>query len=197
MTIAVGSRVVKEVGDDREFYWRICYKGKKELVKVDDSSIYMADSNYVYLAQRGENGAEFREDMACALDIILTTINTRNRELEKHGIVIDYWDWGYESDYSYSTYCNVTISNTGNKTIKYIWFDFIAYDAVEERLTSFGKRVEKVKGIGPIETGFSGTYNFDSVFHSRVVETMSIASITIQYMDGTKKTIADPKKIMR
>jgi hypothetical protein len=196
-TVAIGSRIIQNDGNEELSFWRICYNGKKLLIPVDEKIVYMADSCFVYLTMRGEDGADFRDELACANDIFLQLHKKKEKELGKYGLIIEDWVWGYENEYSYSTYCNVTVKNTAKKTIKYLWFDFIAYDAVNERLTSYGRKVEKVKGIGPIEPGGAGTYNFDSVFHSRVVNEMSITSVIIQYMDGTKKIITPAIKVIR
>jgi hypothetical protein len=50
--------------------------------------------------------------------------------------------------------------------------------------------------VGPIEPEASGSYDFDYVWHSDLVEEAKITSIKIQYMDGSVKTITSIGSVM-
>ena len=53
-----------------------------------------------------------------------------------------------------------------------------------------------MKGVGPIKPEENGTYEYKYVWFTDLVETAKILSIKIQYMDGSFKTVVNPKEIM-
>ena len=62
-------------------------------------------------------------------------------------------------------------------------------------LTVVYKTEKTVQGIGPIDYSEKGSYNFESVLYSKVVESMKIKQIKIQFFDGTVKVISNPKSL--
>ena len=100
-----------------------------------------------------------------------------------------------ESEYTEGTSFSCTIENLSNKTVKYISFSLVGYNAVGDKVSERGVFTKVVKGIGPLEKGASGAYEFDYVWFTDLVETFDIVSIKIQYMDGTIKVISNPKTI--
>lgn len=86
-----------------------------------------------------------------------------------------------ETDYSKYPGFKVSIYNSKqNKTIKYLWFTLVAYNAVDDV-----EGTKTVKAIGPVEPHKTAEYNFETVFLSKVVDYCKISSIKIQYVDGS------------
>lgn len=87
-------------------------------------------------------------------------------------------------DYSF-TGAEFKILNFSRKTIKYITFNFYGKNAVKDRV---GKNVSR-KGIGPVESSGTGSWSFDNVWLTDIVQTLKLISVNIIYMDGTTKII--------
>ncbi|MBV8326688.1 hypothetical protein [Chryseobacterium sp.] len=95
-------------------------------------------------------------------------------------------------DYSF-TGAEFKILNFSKKTIKYITFNFYGKNAVKDRV---GVNISR-KGIGPVESLASGTWSFDNVWLTDIVQTLKLVSVNIIYMDGSKRlvTITDKHRI--
>jgi hypothetical protein len=97
--------------------------------------------------------------------------------MKKHSLLImdyeatvdDYW-----GGFSISFY------NASPKTIKYVWVTSTAYNAVNDPI-----QTKKVKCVGPIKSQDNGTYEFDDIFLTRVLDEVRLQKIEVQYMDGT------------
>jgi hypothetical protein len=113
-----------------------------------------------------------------------------------YGLCIFEWSHYDESEYTEGSSVKIQAYNTSNKTIKYIWFSFIGYNAVDDKVSSRGKVIQTYKGIGPIKPKTSASYTFEYVWLNDLVETAKISSIKIQYMDGSIKLISTPNKII-
>lgn len=96
-----------------------------------------------------------------------------------------------ESEHTEGTGFEVSVLNPTDKTIKYLTFNVIGYnavnDAVRDRIN--GGPIISVKGIGPIDPDESGSYNWKYMWHTDAVQTFKMPSITIQYMDGSTKLL--------
>lgn len=88
-------------------------------------------------------------------------------------------------DYSF-TGAEFKILNFSKKTIKYITFNFYGKNAVKDRV---GVNMSR-KGIGPVESLGSGSWSFDNVWLTDIVQTLKLVSVNIIYMDGTKRAVA-------
>lgn len=77
------------------------------------------------------------------------------------------------------------VFNASEKTIKYITFNFYGKNAVKDKV---GQLISR-KGIGPIEQYETGTWSFDTVWLTDIVQTLKLVSVNIIYMNGTSKTI--------
>ena len=66
-------------------------------------------------------------------------------------------------------------------------FTFSATNPVgDPALDNFtGKRTVTLRGIGPVEYGDFGEWDFEDAFYSRTVENFKITVIKIQFFDGT------------
>lgn len=113
------------------------------------------------------------------------------------GLVILNWEYYDESKYTSGTSVKIRIYNPTSKTIKYVWFTFAGYNAVGDRVIDSRRGATIVrKGIGPLKPGEEGSYVYEYVWFSDLVETAKIISAKVQYMDGTIKQINSPKDII-
>lgn len=110
-----------------------------------------------------------------------------------HGLVLYDYKFYDQSEYTNGTSARVTVYNPTRKTIKYVWFNFIAYNAVGDKVIDPASKKSLItrQGIGPIESNESGAYDFEYVWFTDIVHTAKIASIKVQYMDGTEKLITN------
>lgn len=100
-----------------------------------------------------------------------------------------------ESEYTKGTGVKVRIYNPSKKTIKYVWFSFSGYNTVGDRVSSRGKSLITTRGIGPIRPDEEGSYEYEYVWFTDIVESVKLTFIKLQYMDGTFKLIANPMAI--
>lgn len=77
--------------------------------------------------------------------------------------------------------------NFSAKKIKYIYITVRADNAVGDIVST-----RTVRAIGPIPNGEMGSYNYDSTFYSKIIETVRITSLKVQYFDGTTKLVTGP-----
>ena len=126
-------------------------------------------SRYRYLEERLENLTEFQKLSGKGL------------------MVLEAYPYDM-SEYTDGTGMKFRFLNTSKKTIKYITVNFIGYNAVDDPVTSEGKTLLTVKGIGPIDPFETGYYDFEYVWFSDIVEYSKVRSIVVQYTNGTSKT---------
>ena len=110
-------------------------------------------------------------------------------KIQEHGIALS----GFEvTGTDYSSGFKIVVGNHKNKTIKYVWITVNAINPVGDLVAT-----KTVRGIGPVTTGDFGTWTFDNVIYSKVVESLKITGIKIQYMDSSVKQIpgGDIKKL--
>lgn len=82
------------------------------------------------------------------------------------------------------------ILNLSKKDIKYITFNFYGKNPVKDKvLYRSGVYNVSRKGIGPIESYATGTWEFDDVWLTDIVEYLTLTSMNIIYMDGTSRVI--------
>lgn len=92
------------------------------------------------------------------------------------------------SEYTDGTGMKFSFLNTSKKTIKYISINFIGYNAVDDPVPSRGKTLLTRKGIGPIEPYETGSYDFEYVWFTDIIDYSKVRSIVVQYTNGTSKT---------
>lgn len=128
-------------------------------------------------------------------------IDSLNKEFEKSlnilrtkSIVLYNWSWSYPNEYSRSAEVSITVINPYKQKIKYLWFTFTAKNPVGDPIRDgiSGKTETTVQGIGPIEYSAKGSYQFENVFYSKVIETIKIKQIKIQFFDGSVKVLSNP-----
>ena len=88
--------------------------------------------------------------------------------------------------------------NTSTKTIKYVDFYFSIYNAVNDICLLDHNTIGNVRGVGPVETFDSGTWNWDRATHytSSDAVRMKVIKVIITYMDGSTKTLTGDKIII-
>jgi hypothetical protein len=139
------------------------------------------------ISQKIQEEKEKREvdSLRKELDKSLATFRSKNYVL---------WNWSWSSKYSSFANVDITVINPYKQKIKYLWFTFTATnpvgDPVKDGIT--GKAEITVRGIGPIEYSAKGSYTFEDVFYSKVIETIKIKQIKIQFFDGSFKVISNP-----
>lgn len=101
------------------------------------------------------------------------------KKLLKYKILITRNFLSKDYDFQYPAF-HVTFTNCSYKTIKYVWFNITAYNAVDDVVEK-----NSLKGIGPIKPFEEGSYNFDNAIHTKVANYHKINNVKIQYMDGS------------
>lgn len=108
-------------------------------------------------------------------------------ETEKYGL--GFVKYNATSGYS-STGASFKIFNPSKKTIKYIWFTVAGENAVEDLVKlPGGNYYTTLKGIGPIESYGFGSWEFEHVWFTDIIEYLRISTVKIQYMDGSVRTV--------
>lgn len=90
------------------------------------------------------------------------------------------------------TGAEISFWNRSKKIIKYIHVTLQAYNSVDDLIST-----KTVKGVGPIEPNSNGSYNWEEIFYSNVVDYLQIGAIKIEFMDKSIVTLtkAEAKKI--
>ena len=96
----------------------------------------------------------------------------------------------YPTEELYSTGLSLSFRNLTNKTVKYLELTTEGLNAVKDPIKD---GVRTVTGVGPISPFGSGSIEFEHVWWTTLVKYHKIKSVTITYMDGTKKTIKQPE----
>ena len=106
------------------------------------------------------------------------------------GLAVGEWSVVDESEYTSGTGLRIEVHNPTKKTIKYIWFTFVGVNAVDDVVGG----VHTVRAIGPIKPDEGGSYRFEYVWMTDIIESARMRQIKVQYMDGSVKVIAQPTK---
>ena len=134
----------------------------------------------------------------------LKELDSLNKELDKihaiyrqNNLFLLHWSWSYPNENSKFVDVDITVINPYKQKIKYVWFTFIAFNPVGDPIRNGinGKTEKIAKGIGPIKYGDKGSYNFESVFYSKVIDNIRVKQIKIQFFDGTFKIIVSPREV--
>lgn len=91
-------------------------------------------------------------------------------------------------DEDYKVGFSVTVSNYFKKTIKYIYFTIAGFNDVKDV-----EATKIFKGVGPISFISAGTYSFEDAFYSKVITSLKITKISIEFTDGSKKNLIGPE----
>lgn len=101
------------------------------------------------------------------------------------------------SEHTEGTGFDVTVYNSGKKTIKYVVFSVTGFNAVKDPVRDRVRNTTTLtlRGIGPIEPGETASYSKDYMWMTDVVQYFRIDRIKLEYVDGTSKVISDAKSI--
>ena len=108
----------------------------------------------------------------------------------------DVWMSGANSAGGVSV--RITFQNDTQKTIKYVYFDVVPYNAVKDaqRCTISGKTKAELSFTGPIEPGaVCRNIYWENIWYNRTITTLDLVMVEVLYMDGSseKLTGADIK----
>lgn len=185
-----------------EYYFEIFYKNKpyfikKNSLKFSDSIDYFAEISSFTKEQTTTFRRKAKFTAAVAHSQTLNEALTFLKSCKTKGLAILEWHIYDESEYTEGTSFQIEYYNPTNKTIKYITTTLVGYNPVGDKVYNIRKQSYtcQVKSVGPIEPESSGSYSFDYVWFTDMVETAKIISITVQYMDGTIQAINNAEAI--
>jgi len=192
---------VSEKNNQSSKFYEIKFNEKYLFIEVDflicENNFYEIINNFSEIEKNN-----FRENSSKLADIQrlekLKKFDEFIQYSSQQGLIIKKWDVIDESKYTDGTGVEIEFINPTKKTIKYIWTTFVGYNAVKDPVIDRVKGLKNitVKSIGPIEPNESGSYTYEYVWYTDIVETAKITNIKIQYMDGSFKTITDPNKVI-
>ena len=171
---------------------------KKRIPSVEERIEIAITENLNRIEKRVDDQNQENKRVQNRIDSINKEIDKSLQAFREKNLVLWEWSWSYP-EYSSFVDVDITIINPYKKKIKYIWFSFKAFNPVDGPVRDGfnGAVIKTVKGVGPIEYSKTGTYEFENVFYSKVIEKMRVSSIKIQFFDGTIKTITNPVEINR
>lgn len=173
-------------------YYMAALNGKAFYINCDNVNVIDSDNLKDLLSQPQAIQDEFFN-----LAKVLSFIKYHDERNELYEVFKKYADRGFVvieahpydmSEYTDGTGMQFEFLNTSNQIIKYITISYSGYNAVDDIVTSFGKRTLTAKCIGPIEPYETGSYDFEYVWFSDIVDYSKIHSITVQYKNGTTRT---------
>lgn len=180
-------------------------RGTDFFIAAKDGAVFFIEADNVD-CDHGElqtllsaNASRPEEEINLNIAILqMTTLNEWEKTLQKanadfnkavaSGIGVLDFDIYSMGEYSDALGVNFEVLNSSKKTIKYITVNFSGYNAVDDPVPAFGKKVITRRCIGPIESWNSGRYTFDYVWYNNITEYVAIKSLVVEYMDGTKRT---------
>ena len=186
--ILIGDKITVR-GQD---YYKACLDGKSFFINCKNVTLKNKDELDTLL-QLNQRVRDAFFDSAKILSRFLY-LNKRQENLDKfneyanRGIIVVEAQPYDMSEYTDGTGMSFSIINTAKKTIKYITFNFTGYNAVDDPVSSRGVRNLSRRGIGPIETYETASYDYEYVWWTDIVEYSNIRSIVVQYKDGTSRT---------
>ncbi|MGE6396261.1 hypothetical protein [Chryseobacterium scophthalmum] len=164
--------------EDRDSYNIFFLQGNKQIT-LEDIKIKL--KNYSQSERDSINiwAKKFSEVLMRKLKT--DAFNTLNSK-KKYGIAI--LKANPTEEYSF-TGAKFKILNYSSKTIKYITFNFYGKNAVNDKVGATLSR----KGIGPVKSMETGSWEFETVWLTDIIDSMKLISVNIIYMDGTSKAI--------
>jgi hypothetical protein len=186
-------------GESEELFYSIVHKGKPYF--VDKKNLNLKDNVFdsIYNLDN-ENRIKFNKNAFFSDSLYYKFIKegaiNQLKKTSSLGLAILNHSIYDESEYTSGTGFKISLLNTSKKKIKYLWFNIVAYNSVEDPVLLNGKSLVTLKAVGPIDSFEKGDYSFDYVWFSDLPQTVKIKSIKVQYFDGTFKTIETISKIL-
>lgn len=202
IVVVSGIKTCSKSYSGSEYFFEIFYKNKAYYIKKDNLQFskdidYFSEISHLSEEQATTFRANAKFTAAIAHSRTLDEALTFLESCKTKGLAILHWNIYDESEYTDGTSFRIEFYNPTKKTIKYITTTIVGYNPVGDRVYNSRKQSYncQVKSVGPIEPEGSGSYSFDYVWFTDMVETAKIVSIVVQYMDGTTKTITNSKSI--
>jgi hypothetical protein len=113
------------------------------------------------------------------------------------GIIILNYEPFDVSEYTEGTGFRINLLNPTKKIVKYINISFAGLNPVNDRvINKFGNSyVNSVRCVGPIKPLETGEYEWDYIWFNDLVQKIKILSISVEYMDGSKRVMTDINKL--
>lgn len=184
-----------------DVFAEIIINNKEYLVKQSEVEIYKDDFYTKYDNFSEDEKLKFQEHgkyigqiyHKSKIDEIIKFTNNCSSK----GLCIIEWSIFDESEHTDGTSFKINVLNPTKKTIKYLWFTLVGYNPVGDKVFERTKQSTSItlKAVGPIAPDENGSYNFDYVWFTDLVETAKITQIKIQFMDGSIKLITNTDSI--
>lgn len=83
-------------------------------------------------------------------------------------------------------------TNLSSKTVKYAFFDITPYNAVgdAQRSEVGGVSTRRLRAVGPLNSMQGDSYTWDNAWYNGTITCITVNSVSVEYMDGSKKTIS-------
>lgn len=174
------------------------YYVKSEEVVLQDKNLSVEHVMQFFAEMKTDEKEKYKTDLKEFVDGLIAYTEQKEKyeeeepirqsinETLKQPLVI--YDFGFPEEYSFTGF-RVEVLNTSKKRIKYISFNVIAYNEVDDPIRTFGGSYSKtLRGVGPVEAGGSAAWNFENIWYDNTFHTGRINSVTVEYFDGTKIT---------
>lgn len=165
-------------------------------VKITDSSKFISESELKEINTK-ENEIKLKNEIENIKKIENKGKNLINN-FSKYGLAIYDYEAYDNSEFTDGTGFRINIFNPTNKTVKYININFTGINPVNDKVINKFKNsyYNNVRAVGPIKPMEFGSYEWDYIWFTDIVQTIKIISIKVQYMDGSIKIINDINKIV-
>lgn len=183
-------------GSTPTFFLEIADKGKTYLIK--DWQTDIKPNERKSLSEIPESNKTRNRDVAVERSSQLwqksqEELKVKLRASKVLGLTIVQASIKDESEYTEGTGLEISVQNPTEKTIKYLTFNIVGYNAVNDPVRDGNRSGStiSVKGIGPIEPNETGKYKWKYMWYTDSVQSFKIPSIAIQYMDGSTRLLRD------
>lgn len=156
--------LVKERALDTSYALRVL--GKPDVRKWDYSEVF---EEWIYKRL----GLMLTFDTSMAIESKFGTF------VKPHVHPVTITDWEVTGE-DYSSGISIKMFNHSKKVIKYVWINTTAFNPVKDKIGT-----KTVQAIGPINPRTSGSWTFDDIYFSKVLDVIRITGLKIQYMDGS------------
>ncbi len=197
----IGSNKIILIADKKQLHGKDYYIGIYankcfyiSTTEVEFSSDEKAKLDTLLLCSEEIRDNYFKFSKSLGHAMFLENIGSALNELkgfEKYGLSIISWNVYDQSEYTDGTGFRIKFYNPTKKTIKYITINLVGYNAVDDAVSSSGKYTLSPKCVGPLEPDNAGSYDFEYLWFTDLVEYAKIKSIVVQYTNGTSKTISN------
>ncbi|HBC21894.1 MAG TPA: hypothetical protein DC009_07485 [Porphyromonadaceae bacterium] len=180
-------------------YYKAALDGKAFFIKCSDVAFSNDDdkNNFERLMNEPQCVKDAFLDNAKAFSLYFYAAEAEKDAKERHNklqaitnrglVVLEAYPYDM-GQYLNSTGMTFKIGNTSNKTIKYITFNAVGYNPVDDPIPNYGKYTVTGRGIGPIEPYTTASYDFDFTWFTDLVEYLKVKSIKVEYTNGTVRT---------